>query len=120
MAGEKIPINRTLVGIIALVCLGIYGYLFWIAPEDLFPQQDIATGAFMRVGLLMVAFWLALPTKNREAAWANLPPWLFVAVAVTIVVFATRPKVALLLLLVFGVLGFVLRPRHKKRRPPRY
>lgn len=120
MADEKIPINRPLVGIIALACLGIAGYLYWLAPQDLFAQQDIATGAFMRVGLLMLAFWLALPSKNRDAAWANLPPWLFVALAVTIVVFATRPKVAILLVLFFGILGFVLRPRNKKRRPPRY
>ncbi|QDU06224.1 hypothetical protein V6x_59750 [Gimesia chilikensis] len=120
MAGEKIPINRTLVGIIALACLGVAGYLYWFAAQDLFAQQDIVTGAFMRVGLLMLAFWLALPTKNRDAAWANVPPWLFVAVAVTIVLFATRPKVAIPLVLFFGMIGFVLRPRNKKRRPPRY
>lgn len=119
MSDEKIAVNRTLVGIIGLVCLGIYGYLYWIAPQDMFAQQDIITGAFMRVGLLMMAFWLALPSKNREAAWANLPPWVFVAVALSIVLFATRPKVAIPLVLFFGILGFVLRPR-KKRRPPRY
>jgi hypothetical protein len=120
MADEKIAINRTLVGIIALACLGIYAYLYWFAPQDLFAQQDIITAAFMRVGLLMTAFWLALPSKHREAAWANLPPWVFVAVALTIVLFATRPRIAIPLVLFFGVVGFVLRPRNKKRRPPRY
>ena len=112
MSGEKIPINRTLTGIISLVCLGIAAYLFWLAPPDQFAQQDVATGAFMRVGLLMLALWLAL---NRDAAWANVSPWVFVVIIMAVVGIAVRPKIVVPLIVVMAVMGFILRPRNKKR-----
>ncbi|EDL58439.1 hypothetical protein [Gimesia maris] len=115
MSGEKIPINRTLTGLISLGCLGIAAYLFWLAPPDQFAQQDVATGAFMRVGLLMFALWLALPTRNRDAAWANVSPWVFVVIIMAVVGVAVRPKIVVPLLIVMAVFGFVLRPRNKRR-----
>ena len=119
MSGEKVPINRTMVGAISIVCFMMAGYLFKFVTVEQFAQQEYAIGAFMRVGLLMFAFWLALPGKNREAAWANVPPWFFAVLLLVIVGIAIRPKIALPLILVFAVLGFILRPRNKKRSPRR-
>ncbi|WP_145313268.1 hypothetical protein [Gimesia fumaroli] len=119
MSGEKIPINRTMVGVISLACLLTAGYLHQFVTIEQFAQKVAATGAFMRVGLLMFAFWLALPGKNREAAWANVSPWFFVGLILAIFGVAYRPKIAVPLIIVFAVVGFVLRPRKKKRAPRR-
>ncbi|MCH9656777.1 MAG: hypothetical protein K0U86_23600 [Planctomycetes bacterium] len=119
MSGEKIPINRNLVGVISIVCFLMAGYLYKFVTVEQFEQQELATGAFMRVGLLMFAFWLALPGKNRQAAWANVPPWFFAVLVLVIVGVAMRPKVAIPLILVFAFFGFFLRPRNKKRSPRR-
>ena len=119
MSGEKIPISRTMVGVISLACLLTAGYLHQFVTIEQFAQKVAATGAFMRVGLLMFAFWLALPGKNREAAWANVSPWFFVGLILAIFGVAYRPKIAVPLIIIIAVIGFVLRPRKKKRTPPR-
>ncbi len=115
MAGETIPINRTLVGVISVVCLITAGCLHQFVTIEQFAQKVAATGAFMRVGLLMFAFWLALPTRTRDAAWANVSPWVFVGLIAAIVGVAVRPKIAIPLIVVLAVFGFIVRPRNKKR-----
>ncbi len=117
MSGEKIPINRNLVGIISIACFLLAGYLYQFVTVEEFAQQKVATGAFMRVGLLMFAFWLALPHKNREAAWANVSPWVFVGLISAVVGVAWRPKIAVPIIVILSIFGFVLRPRKKKRNP---
>lgn len=68
----------------------------------------------LRVGLLLGAFWLALPTKSRPAAWANISPYAVVAI-VAALLFVRQMRVFLPLLLVLGVFAFFVRPRPKKR-----
>lgn len=117
MAGQKIPISRNLVGFISIVCFMIAGYLYKFVTEEQFEQQEMMTAAFMRVGLLMFALWLALPSKKREAAWANVSPWVLVGFILAIVGVAWRPKIVVPLIIILAVVGFVLRPRKKKRTP---
>ena len=113
MSDTKITINRTLVGVLALGCL-LAGAAIWIgAPDD--KQWIMWRGAFTRVGLLMSAFWLALPYGSRDAAWANVTPWSFLGIILAIVGIARFPRVAVPVLIVLAVAGFVLRPRPKKR-----
>jgi len=113
MNDTKITINRTLVGVLALGCL-LAAAAVWIgAPGD--NQWTMWCAAFTRVGLLMSAFWLALPYGSRDAAWANVTPWSFLGIMLAVVGVAARPKVAVPLLFVLAVVGFVLRPRQKKR-----
>ena len=102
-------VNRTLVGILALVCC-VAGAVMALAV----PDQDAMAAAFVRVGLLLGAFWLALPTKSRPAAWANVSPWLVVAVVVGLLL-VRQMRVFIPLLLVVAVLALILRPRPKKR-----
>ena len=116
MSDGKITINRTLVGVLAIGCLTAAAAIWIFAPttegED---NWDMWKGAFTRVGLLMSAFWLALPTSGREAAWANVTPMTFIGILLAIAGIAARPKVVVPVLIVLTVLGFVLRPRPKKR-----
>jgi hypothetical protein len=113
MSDEKITINRTMVGLLALVCLGASLTIWLMGPTEQFWRA-----AFMRVGLLMLAFWLALPTRSRDAAWANVSPKILIGMALAIVVVAIRPnavKVAVPILIVLAIVGFVLRPPDKQR-----
>ena len=113
MSDEKITINRTMVGLLALVCLGT-SLTIWLVS----PTEQFWLAAFMRVGLLMLAFWLALPTRSREAAWANVSPKILIGMALAIVVVVIRPnavKVAVPILIVLAIVSFVLRPPDKQR-----
>lgn len=111
---EKIAVNRTLVGILALVCLGAAVVIGFTFPAD--ETWNLWQGGFTRVGLLLSAFWLALPTRDREAAWANLSPSMFIAVLIVLVALVRFPiRVMLPLLVVLVVIGLIVRPRDKKR-----
>ncbi|WP_166819678.1 hypothetical protein [Thalassoroseus pseudoceratinae] len=110
--------NRTLVGLLALACLLAAGYLFFFSEAEQSSRTMMWSGAFVRVGLLTGAFWLALPTKTRDAAWAGVSPWQFVGGLLAIAAVAIRPRVAIPFLLALAVVGFFLRPR-PKQRPPR-
>ena len=110
---QKIAVNRPLVGVISLACLATSGGLYFLQGSN--PDWDIWRGAFMRAGLMMGALWFALPTRNRDAAWANVSlPALFGLIALVVVV-PSRPRVYVPLLAVVAVIGFFLRPR--RRRP---
>jgi cytochrome bd-type quinol oxidase subunit 2 len=110
MSSEKIAINRTLVGVIAVICLAMYGVMGQTRPD--LPMWQAAFG---RIGLVMSAFWLALPSKGREAAWANVSRSTLIGLVLGVVGVAVRPKIAVPVLAVMGVLGYLLRPRGKKR-----
>ena len=110
MAGGKITINRTLVGIIALLCLGSSIALLITQPEE-----ELWSGGFMRVGLLMGAFWLALPTGSRAAAWEGVSPATLVGGLLALFAIVRFPKAMIPLLIMVAVMGFFLRPRGKKR-----
>jgi hypothetical protein len=102
-------VNRTLVGVLAVICCAGA-----IAVALAAPEQEALGAACLRVGLLLGAFWLALPTSSRPAAWANVSPYVVVAIVVALL-FVRQMRVFIPLLLVVGVLAFFLRPRPKKR-----
>lgn len=116
----KVAINRPLVGIISLVCLALWIFLYVRDPNaegDMLVWQ----GGFMRSGLLMGAFWFALPSKNREAAWANVSPWTLVGMIGGLLAFARFPKAGGAMLVAGAIIGFFLRPRKglRDQRPDR-
>lgn len=120
MNEKKHPINRTLVGLIALICLGGALGLWIFAPRD-DSQWRMVLAACVRVGCLMTAFWLALPSRHRQAAWANFSQSTFIGILLAIVAVAAKPKVVILLipiLIVITIIGVFLRPREKKRPSP--
>ncbi len=104
---RKVPINRTAVGLIALGCLVASLGLFFFYPEDVMWRSG-----FTRIGLLMGAFWLALPTKKRDAAWASVSLQTFGAIALALVAFFLKVPVLMILgaLSIWWVVQFILKP----------
>lgn len=106
---------RWRIGAIALLLLSLAGYLGW---QEFFGQQpdnqpDQWLGAFVRMGLIMGAVWLAWPDLRQ------LPPWLLglfmVLLPITLIVIARWPRY-LPWILVGGTVLYVLRPRGGQRR----
>jgi hypothetical protein len=123
MTDRKVPINRTLVGLIALTCLATAAVMFFLGRGESGAatpwNSEMWRAGFTRVGLVMGAFWLALPSRGREAAWANVSPVVFVGMLATVAAVAV-PRLRFLLpmlavLAVLGIIGYVLKPRDKKR-----
>ena len=101
--------KRTMVGLLAIGSTITACVLLVIGGS-----QGLAS-ALLRVGLLLGAFWLALPTKGRPAAWARVSTWTVGATAVVIMV-AARFKFALPLLAIGVLIGWIVRPRRGKRK----
>ncbi len=109
----SVEINRPLVGILAIACFVGAGVVWGF---DLEQDQTLWMAGFIRVGLLMSAFWLALPSKGRPAAWANVSPWTFAGLIVALFAMTRYPKMALGMIAVLVVLHFFIRPRVRERR----
>ena len=113
MSHEKYPVNQMMVGLVTLVCLGSALAIWLFAP-----QNTMLQAAFVRVGCVMAAFWLALPTRFRDAAWANVSPTTFAGILLALFAAAYRPKIVrymIPILIVLLIVYFFLRPREKKR-----
>lgn len=102
--------QRTKVGLISLaLLLAAAALVVWPLSD---PSTHVAAqGAFVRIGLIMAAIWLALPQLSV------LPRWLLVMVILSAVVVAFRPKYAIVAVpLVIAFL--VLRPRGPRSTSP--
>lgn len=108
-----IEINRPLVGILAFACF-IGAAVVWGFDLE---QDKLWRAGFIRVGMLMSAFFIALPKKGRAAAWANVSPWTFAGLILAVFAIARFPKVAISMLIVLAVIHFVFRPRQRHSRP---
>lgn len=114
MGDEKIKVNRTLVAVIALCCLGSAAAIWIAAPSE--DNWDMWQAAFTRIGLVMSAFWLALPSGDREAAWASVTPSTLIGILLAVIALVRLPlRIVLPLCVVLAIIGLVLRPRPKKR-----
>ncbi len=119
---RQIPINRPLVGVIALVCLAAaIGLRIGYSGDT---NKELWVTGFGRAGLVMAALWIALPSGQRKAAWANVSPMTLLGLGLAIFAIAARPAIILRMLPIFGVLGaiaYYLRPRPKAKdeRPDR-
>lgn len=114
MSRDKVKINRTLVGILTLGCFAAAGVISVTHPHD--ESWRLWLAGFIRVGLLMSAFWLALPTRDRDAAWANVSWMTFAGLLLALIAVIRLPlRIVLPLLVVLTVVGVFLRPREKRR-----
>jgi len=104
---QTVPVNRTMVGVIALGCLVTSLGLLVFRPED-----GLLRGSFTKVGLLVGAFWLALPTKNRSAAWAGISPQTLGSIALAVAAFFLKVPAPMIFVVwvVWWVIQFVLKP----------
>jgi glucan phosphoethanolaminetransferase (alkaline phosphatase superfamily) len=104
--------NRLLVGVITLICFAAAAGMWSLGYSK---QQTLAFAGFIRVGIFMAAFWFALPSKSRFAAWKGLSPWVIVCIAVA--VFAI-PRLKFSIPIVIGmlVLGAFIKPKKKREK----
>lgn len=112
MQSSNQKINKPLVGMIALGCLVAAGVLHvW------FPDQQLLESGFWRVGLLMVALWLALPRKGENIAWEKALP--LVLGAIILIAVSKRALIVVLpLVIVVAIAAVFIRPRPKHRHGP--
>ena len=100
--------KRVLVGILSIICLVIGVVLYF------YPGNEGLQGAVLRVGMLLAAFWLAMPTKTRPAAWRILSSnWALVG-AVISAILMPRVKGMFPVFAVLVAVAYFARPRHKK------
>src|SRR4051812_32129403 len=111
---QSVTINRTLVGMIAVVMLSAAGTLWFFAGN-----QNMWTGACLKVGLVVAALWLALPAISRRDTWGTTTwPTLIGGLAVLLVLTGKRVDFRIVLPMLFGVAItiMVLRPKSKPGR----
>ena len=111
--GYSLTVNRALVGGIAIVMLGGAGILWFAAGS-----QNIWTGACLKVGLVMAAFWLALPAFPKHGNWGQVS-WSAVVgfMALALVLTGKRVDLRIVIPMLVGVVitVLVLRPKSKTR-----
>ena len=100
--------RRIYVGLLAIASLiGAVVLLFY-------PGNDGMQGAFVRVGLLLGAFWLALPTKTRPSAWKGMMSnWTVPGLIITALVIPRLKFMFPVLAIIVGIAYFA-RPRPRK------
>jgi len=112
-------VSRSLVGFLAIGLFGV-ALILSVWPNLLSGAAGtLVGGAAARVGMVLAAYWLALPAGSRPAAWANVNvasalPLILVALALFRIPFRILIPLAGFVLLV----GVVLRPK-SVRRPER-
>ena len=114
MQNSENRVNRSLIGIAALVCVASAGGLWLFAPDS-----NVALAAFWRVGLVMSALWMAMPRTGESIAWGRAVP-IILAVVLLMVVTRNAAKFAVPLAILVILATLVLRPRPKRGpRSPR-
>ena len=109
------PVNRAFVGILSIACVVIGALLAVLGPSN-DNQVQMWSGSFIRVGVLMGAFWIALPRRGRAAAWANLSPWWMVGVTVVMLFVVRQPRILLpMIVAIVILLAFLPKPRSTPR-----
>jgi hypothetical protein len=117
MKQQSVTVNRSMVGLIGLVLLVAAGVLALNGTDGM---QGLWAGACLKVGLVMGAFWLAMPsfTSNPDLGRTSLAA-LLGAIAVALILARTRIPLNVVLPVLGAFLFFakILRPRPPSSRP---
>ncbi len=119
MNQEPLTVNRTMVGVIGVVLLIGAAILVLIRADG---TLEIWAGACLKVGLVMIAFWLALPsiTRHENLGKASLTSLAAVLAGALIVARTKVPLRVILPVLAVAVVALrVLRPRGPASNRPR-
>ena len=95
-----------LVGVLAVVFTIVGVLIGWLDSMD-----NVWCGSFVRTGVLLGVFWLALPSRHRAAAWANVSPWTLVAVLAVVLLFVRRPQIFFGIAALLAIAMLIIRPR---------
>ena len=98
---SKIDVRRTLLLLISLVAMG--AGIVLSARGEMESGRIFAGASAFRIGMVMFALWLALPSLKKPAQW--LPPGMAVLGVVGIMAIAAQPR---LILVVAPALGTLL------------
>lgn len=107
MPDQDLIRKRTPVGLISLACLVAAAVLIFK------PEYEGTQAAFLRVGLLLGTFWLAMPTNSRAAAWKPLQSKWTIPALVLFGLLSHRLKYMLPVVAVFAVIAWFARPRQR-------
>lgn len=104
---EELRGKRIYVGLLAIGCLVGAAATMILRPDD-----TGLLGALIRVGMLLSAFWLAMPTATRPAAWKRLPSsnWAIFGMIISAILIP-RLKYMFPVLAVFAGVAWFARPR---------
>ncbi|MCH8828183.1 MAG: hypothetical protein IID45_01255 [Planctomycetes bacterium] len=109
----KIPINRTWVGLFAVICLAGSAAVWFYVDSDHWSQ-----GLLRRLSLLTAAASIAIPWRGWRKAWIHVSPKTALFVLAAVVAISLRAIIAIPVSIAFLVVWFVVRPRQKKRPVP--
>ena len=112
---QKVTINRSLVGWLALAFLTAFAISLVTGPEE---TADPWQGIFSRVGVVLATLWLALPKDGSLGKWSEVSLLKLAVILLAIVAFIQAPRKYLPILLAIAAAGRFLRPPGKLR-PPR-
>ena len=104
---EELRGKRVYVGLLSIGCL-----VGAVVTMILRPDDTGLLGALVRVGLLLGAFWLAMPTATRPAAWKRLPSsnWAIFGMIISAVLIP-RLKYMFPVMAIFAAVAWFARPR---------
>ena len=106
---EELRQKRKYVALFSAACLVAAGGVAILAPGN-----EGLQGALLRVGILLFAFWLAMPTKDRKAAWKILSSnWILIGSAI-IAAAIPRLRAMFPVLAVFAAIAWFAMPRKPK------
>lgn len=109
---QTVALSRNLVGMLALGCYGL-AVACWFFKLD--TENQIWLAGFIRCALLLSAFWYAMASKKREAAWANVSPWTFAGLLLAVFIIPRRPRIFIPIFAMLAVIGYFLRPKNKRQ-----
>lgn len=118
MSDEKIPVNRTAIGVLAGLMLFAAAVMWAMGATQ--GSAGMWQAGCVRVGLVLTAIWIAMPTRNREAAWAHISVGTLLGIGVALFALMRLPlRIVLPAFVLVATIGIFLRPRQKRRARPR-
>ncbi len=115
MNGSPLAVRKLIVGILSLGSLTTAaGFLLFSAEGFSNPVTAVA----MRLGLILGALWLALPSTGESIGWAKVVP-VAVVVAVACVRGGRFLLYAIPIAIVVGIVAAFIRPKTNRRQSTR-
>ena len=100
MEPKDLQSKRGWIGLLSLVCLIGFGLLMVMNPE----KQAIA-GSMMRIGIMLGAFWLAIPVLVSHPRLLKRLPWYVLGIGFLLLMFIKQFWMLIPLLIVLALLS---------------
>jgi len=96
----SVDIRRLMVLVIGVASMIVWAFLRWNYGTE--GSTKFATAATGRIGLVLIALWLAWDSLQRPARW--LPPGFAMALVVGLCILAARPRLIIVVIPALGIL----------------